>query len=127
MKVKAQTIDINDLIREYDRTGGYFFTASTMRYFKSRVSDVAYVGQGGIYFVTSERNDMGVYPRKYTVRQWHPANPGTIDNASGFQEFASRSGAHTAANRRAGDPLPKCTHEPRYFYAPACPQCIAEL
>lgn len=85
--------------------GHYFFDADTLRFFSSRVHDEVY---GGKYFVTSERDDSDAFvsaawggERRYTVRV---ANAdGSIDTVGQFGQYASRSGAHAAAMRLAGE------------------------
>lgn len=79
-----------DLIREADRRAGrYFFSASTMRFFSSRVLPSVYEGPGGIYFLTSEqfRGSDGVSaPRKYTIRKFTP-DPVDIRTVAGFNQM----------------------------------------
>jgi hypothetical protein len=72
----------------------YFFTPGAMRYFNSRISETIY---GGRYFVTSERPPSG--PRRYTVRRINDDR--SIEDVSGFQAYASLSGASAAAERYA--------------------------
>jgi hypothetical protein len=71
---------------------GHWFDASTLRFFRSRVSDTIY---GGRFFVTSEQD--GDHPRRYTIRVAHPE--GAIDTVGAFQQYATGSGAHKAAQR----------------------------
>ncbi|QDH93886.1 hypothetical protein SEA_EVY_255 [Streptomyces phage Evy] len=81
--------------------GNHFFSADTMRWWKSRISDICYSNIDGdkMFFVSSERNDD--YDRRYTVRVAKLDENGylTIDTVSEFQEYASRSGAHDRAQR----------------------------
>lgn len=81
--------------------GYHFFTSSTMRWWKSRISEMCYSTLDGkeMFFVTSERdNDRA---RRYTVRMAKLDETGhfTVETVSGFQEYASRSGAHERAKR----------------------------
>lgn len=77
-----------------------------MRWFRSRVSDHAYVHltKGYAFFVSSEQNhgSGGPYPRLYTVRMYDLIT-GKIGDAPGhtFQEYKSRSGANKAAQKAA--------------------------
>ena len=84
--------DIKDANR---RSGHYFFTPDTMRFFRSRVHDDVY---GAGFFVTSEQLNYDS-PRYYTVRFARP--DGSVTSVSEFQQYASRSGAHAAAARYA--------------------------
>ncbi len=74
--------------------GLYFFDADTLRFFRSRVSDILH---GGRYFTTSERGPDGI--RAYTVREAMP--DGNIAKASEFQQYQTWSGANAAAQRLA--------------------------
>ena len=100
-------ISIDTVKREYEtNNGGYWFSPDTMRFFRSRLSDHAYVNpfNGRAYFVSSEQNHGfgGDYPRLYTVRAYDFIT-GNIDEAPGhtFQEYKSRSGADKAALKAA--------------------------
>ncbi|ASR76652.1 hypothetical protein SEA_WATERMOORE_264 [Streptomyces phage Watermoore] len=81
--------------------GNHFFSADTMRWWKSRISDMCYSTIDGqsMFFVSSERNDD--YARRYTVRVAKLDENGhfSVETVSEFQEYASRSGAHDRAQR----------------------------
>jgi hypothetical protein len=81
------------------RAGQYFFEPATMRFFHSRILEQVYEGEGGVFFVTSERFGMK-HPRLYTVRKFDPETS-SVDTASKFQEFKTASGAKGAAERAA--------------------------
>lgn len=55
--------DIDEIKAANEDTGGHFFDASTMRFFRSRVLEGVY---GGRLFVTSEKSPFG--PREYSIR-----------------------------------------------------------
>ncbi len=96
-----QTFDINDIKSANRVRGLHFFDPSTLRFFRSRVHPQVYQGPGGVYFVTSEQfvSSKGwADKREFTIRQFHPET-GRCDTFGGFQAFASRSGAHAAAER----------------------------
>lgn len=80
------------------QAGLYFFSPDTMRFFGSRVSDIAYPVRrtGGLYIVTSERQD-DQHPRLYSVV--YVAPDGTTHRACEFQQYTSAGGAHGAARR----------------------------
>jgi hypothetical protein len=122
--VALNTIATADIIAANRRAGSHFFDVDTMRFFRSRVADTAYVGQGGIFFVTSERNTMGDYPRLYTVRQFHPAAPQWIEGVSGFQEYRTRSGATARAKLLAGAAV-VCGHSANAWVI--CDACMGVL
>lgn len=84
-----------DVIRKANASSGFFFfQPEAMRFFRSRVSSVAYRGDGGTYFVTSERfNERS--PRRFTVRA--ASDDGRIDTVGEFQAYRSRRVAHEAA------------------------------
>ena len=96
------------LISEYRReTGGHYFDPETMRFFRSRVSETAFVNNktGIAYFVTSEqfKPSYGApFQRMYTVR-FYDFITGNIGTAPGheFQEYKSRTGAIRAAMKLA--------------------------
>jgi hypothetical protein len=96
-----------DLQSEYRRTGGYWFESDTMRFFKSRVADVAYLNTDGsmAYFTSSEKGPDNV--RKYSVRVFNRATADidTYPDYKAFQAYASRSGADRAARKAAGLPV----------------------
>jgi len=87
---------VDDVIVANKRAGQHFFDSATMRFFRSRVGGALYAGR---FFITSERNDMGDYPRLYTVRVAH--DDGTIGEMGEFQQYASWSGATKACERYA--------------------------
>jgi len=92
--------DIDALKRFVTRHGNpHYFSADTMRFFRSRVSESLY---GGRFFVTSERDALGNYPRLYTVRFVRDNGDGSVSvTSTGFERYSSRSGAHRHAERLA--------------------------
>ena len=59
----------NDIERRHK---GCFFSPDTMKFFKSRVLSEVFEGEGGVYFVTSEKGPSGDAKRMFTVRQYNP-------------------------------------------------------
>lgn len=93
---KTWTINaIKDAVRA---KGSHWFDPDTMRFFKTRISDKVYQGQGGVYFVTSEEDPSG--KRAYSVRSFDPATA-NIDTVGDFHSM-DRSQAHREARRLAG-------------------------
>ena len=82
------------------RLGSYFFSPSALRGFSSRVmKDIFRAGQECGYFVTSERDEGGTTPRRYTVRRYAVTRTRSgapmlsIDNIGDFGEHGTRRGA----------------------------------
>jgi hypothetical protein len=97
-------------IEDYcQRFGSHWFSKDTLRFFRSRISDIVHCGPGGVFFVSSERCTWGDgYARAYSVRQFNPEgaadpNVNLIDEGPGcvFQQFKSGHGAHNKAARLA--------------------------
>ncbi len=101
-------LDISALIDLVKRTGSHFFDRDTMRFFKSRVDDVAVAGVDGWYFVTSEKHESAFArinePRMYTVRRLSLTPDGSdlrLYELQGFQAYPTLQRARTAARRAA--------------------------
>lgn len=94
--------DIDD-IKMADRAAGRFFFEPSMRFFRSRIGQTVYQGQGGIYFVTSEQfvGSQGETPRKYTVRQFIPS-PVDIRTVSGFNNCSKAEAVRVAKELAKG-------------------------
>lgn len=60
---------INDIKTACRNKGSHWFDPDTMRFFKGRVLDTVYYGDGGI-FVSSEAREGN--DRRYTVRKFNP-------------------------------------------------------
>ena len=85
-------INIEQLQAHNMAQGYYFFSKSSMRFFKSRTCPEVFAAPDGWYFVSSEQfeND----PRRYTVRIMR--ENGQIDDLGGhdnFQKHASKRAA----------------------------------
>lgn len=89
------------------KKGLHFFDADTMRFFKSRIewmghgpfaNDPVIQGPGGVFFVTSEKNNG--HPRKYTVRRFNPKTC-RITTQGDFQAYNTKMNADGAAHRAA--------------------------
>jgi hypothetical protein len=93
---------IDDVRRRNARAGGHYFEPAALRFFASRVQAAIYPdGQGGCYFVTSERFDPG-HRRLYTVR--YADREGNCETAGGhanFQAWQTGRQAHAEAQRLA--------------------------
>ena len=89
---------IEDIKRYNAETGHYFFSADTMRFFRSRVSGETF-GANGELFITSDKNEGPGYsfPRRYTVRAIR--DDGSVDTMSEFQQFTTLAQARAFAKK----------------------------
>ena len=76
--------------------GRHWFDKDTMKFFGTRLPQTGYNGEGGLYFVSSEKPPHG--PRRYTVR-W-VVKPGKIETVGPLAEW-SRTHAHAIAKQLA--------------------------
>ena len=92
---------IDDIKTANRQAGQHYFEASTMRFFRSRVSeDIFPVDGHGAYFITSEQYQSmsgALEPRLYTVR--HAAPDGSCDTVGEFQAYSSGRQAKREALR----------------------------
>jgi len=70
-----------------------------MRFFSSRVLSGHYQGDGGVFFVTSERGPNGI--RAYSVTEFVPET-GRVGHVGTFQGYATPARARAAAKQAAG-------------------------
>lgn len=92
-------IGIADIKNCADACGSYFFAPKTMRFFKSRVSDVGFAdGHGGAYFTTSEKGPDDV--RRHSVR-YYDSKRCNIKTIGEFQGYRSSASAKEAAKKLA--------------------------
>lgn len=90
----------NDIERE---ALGHFFSKDAMRFFKSRVLETVYQGQGGVYFVTSEKGPSLDSKRSYTVRQYH-TDTRSVSTAGDFNQLTKGKAQRLAAKLALGTP-----------------------
>ena len=91
---RIKSIPFSQVREFYDRNqpNGHWFDESTMRFFKTKLPEVAYeLDTGGIYFVTRETSPRGI--KAYTVRR--QLADGDIDTVGEFHAY------HTPAAARA--------------------------
>lgn len=99
---------INKIQREMNAIGSHWWDHDTMRFFNTKISEKVYQGEGGIFFVTSEKPIHGL--RSYSVRQYKPNTKkiGTIGNFCSL----TRSQAQVEAARLAKTiPRPQEAHQ----------------
>lgn len=94
-QLKQNDIYSIDQVKRY--ATGYFFSPDTMRFWKSRVSEMIYNGVESVYFVTSECG-LGM-PRSFTVRRFELATR-SISTVEGLSRIG-RNAAHGNAARLA--------------------------
>lgn len=90
---------INKIQNEMTAAGSHWWDRGTMQYFRCRVSEKVYQGQGGVYFVTSEKHGDNA-TRLYSVRQYRP-DIKDVDTIGEFNSM-SRGQAHREAAKLAG-------------------------
>jgi hypothetical protein len=73
-------------------TGHYFFSPSSMRFFRSKIASQSVIN--GRYFITSEQFDANS-PRLYTIRIAN--DDGSIDTVGEFQGYETVEAAKRAA------------------------------
>lgn len=84
-----------EAIKNTNKNRGFFwFSQSTMRFFRSRISSKVYEGPGGVFFVSSEVPPHG--KRVYAVREFDPKT-GAVARSYG-KDFC-RSTAHRRAQQ----------------------------
>jgi len=103
-------IDSRYIVESVTGAGNRFFSPDAMRFFSSRVASSGWRVRSGGWdhvdvLVTSERNTMGDYPRRYTVRVFVFSDCGRnverYDDSAEFQGYATSASANRAARRVA--------------------------
>ena len=85
---------IDELADYADACGSHFFDADTLRFFGSRILEGVTVHDGRAYFVTSERDNYGNQPRRYSARYM---TAGAHSHEVGrFQEYDTAAQARAA-------------------------------
>jgi hypothetical protein len=94
--IKSGSYLIDEVKSRAEKNSSHFFDADSMRFFSSRISELAFQ-QGGssdasyktkdIYFITSEQDRFSNGSRGYTVRCCD--KNGDIETITGFQMFNS--------------------------------------
>jgi hypothetical protein len=82
-------------VREFytrNNPDGHWFDSDTMRFFKTKLPTVAYEGDAGVLFVTSEVDPSGV--RAYSVRRQNV--DGTIKTVGAFHSYKTSAAAKAA-------------------------------
>ena len=99
-----QYLTIDDIKARNASTGHHFFDAGANRFFRSRVSDTVYQGDGGIFIVTSEQFEWGgrLDTRAYTPRKFN-WETGSFEHYEGEPEFntCTKAVAHRIARNAA--------------------------
>lgn len=95
------TLTINSIREHNKRAGGTWFDPGWMRWFNTTLSRNVYPTPTGGLFVASSRMDYS-HPLAWTIHAYDAAT-GEVSTVGEFRQYASRSGAHKAARRLAGD------------------------
>ena len=115
----AEFLTINDIQEQMRAAGSHWWDPQTMRFFGTRVCGDVYQGDGGVYFVTSERPPSG--KREYTVRGYNPESRqvNTIGQVCGYATKAAaiREARKLAGNcvRQASEPLKPITEAEQFL------------
>ena len=85
------TISFQNVRDYYDRNqpDGHWFDAGSMKFFKTKLPDVAYETAAGILFITSEVNPSGV--KAYSIRRQHV--DGSIKTVGEFHSYRTSASA----------------------------------
>lgn len=98
---KVETVSMEVVRAGYRKLSvGCWFDKSIMRFYRSIMPRRAFVGPGGVYFVSSEQfvaSDGQSYQRRYTVRVWRGA---CVETVGDFNQL-TREGAVSLAKRCA--------------------------
>lgn len=97
-----RTYTINEIQTEMMAAGSHWWDHDTMRHFSCRVGQTVYQGEGGIYFVSSER--CGDHPRAYTVRKYSPPGKYRHSQCNDCRHYWCQP-----ATRAKSAPCPKCS------------------
>lgn len=91
----GQYLSVTQIKNHNEDIGHHFFSADTMRYFKSKVYDDLHLGA---YFITSEMNQYATNgKREYTIR--HANGSGNIDTVGVFGGYSSLKSARSALKK----------------------------
>ena len=99
-----KTIPLSDLQNLNRRSGFFFFSQDTTRFFRSRYPDEAIIKGNDAFFITSEKfvsSDGTSQPRKFTIRKAN-LSTGDVDTVGEFQQFSSKSQAEKSLNKILG-------------------------
>ena len=89
------TLTIDEIKHANEEAGKYFFSPSTLSFFRSRTLCKTFAGPDGVvYFVTSEQFDEDS-PRLYTIRVFDPED-GDVDTVGAFQAYETPDEAYAA-------------------------------
>ena len=89
-KSRLGIITLAEVRRENKKSGSFFFSKDTMKFFDSRVETKGNLIKNK-YFITSEQfhGTEGSQPRKYTIRQFDVKNPKNIETVGSFNTVKS--------------------------------------
>lgn len=102
MSIKYGIYSLRDLQAHYERkTSGHWFKPSTMRFFRSRLSEPLWFCErltepSVILFISSEQGPNGI--RRYTIRSYAP-DTGEIGAVGEFQQYKTLNAAKRVAEK----------------------------
>lgn len=88
---------IDELIEYARACGSHFFDPDTLRFFGSHILDGVTVHNSRAYFVTSERDNYGNQPRRYSAR--YMVAGAHFFEVGQFQEYATAAQARAAIRK----------------------------
>ena len=91
---------VNTIKQAARAAGSHWFDPDTMRSFGTEVLPVVYQGKGGVFFVTKDDQYRRELPKRFTVRQFDPADA-SIDTFSELSQFADADDAIDMAKEAA--------------------------
>lgn len=101
---------VNSIKQAARDAGSHWFDPDTMRSFGTEVLPSVYQGRGGVFFVTKDDQYRRELPKRYTVRQFDPADAsiGTYSDLNQFGDMEDAIGmAKEAATKRAAILVPE--------------------
>ena len=85
---------LDEIKTRAEKGSPHFFDTDSMRFFSSRISELAWKIENKIYFITSEQNKGTANPRGWTVRICD--KDGDLQKLGEFQEYSSLNEARKA-------------------------------
>lgn len=101
---------VNSIKAAARTSGSHWFDPDTMRSFGTEVLPSVYQGRGGVFFVTKDDQYRRELPKRFTVRQFDPADAsiGTYSELNQFGDLEDAIDmAKEAATKRAGILVPE--------------------
>jgi len=93
--IEFEVVFADALKNDFPDYHGHFFSPDTIRFFRSRISDIGYRHpDGSVYFLTSEKKCFNDPTRVWSVRRISRSDDGIkIDTLGGFGFFPTKNSA----------------------------------